>query len=271
LILLTAGLLFGLSATASWTMRKSSAETDELDSTAETEPVADSAEADLVEPAGPADATLSEPPAEPAPSSVVSATTQAAPDLPVPLRPSYVVGAEETVQLATRLRDRAAAVKEREAQLTTRQTQLQLIVEDIRAERAAIDELRKQIQEELRAVADQTRLLEEKKLETEQRQTELENRQQGIESRLTQLDSEERGNVKKIAAVYDTMPPESASKILLQLCDGGNMDTAVKLLGLMKERQAAKVLAEFPDPDLAAQLTLKLKGLKRAPAPTTPE
>ena len=43
--------------------------------------------------------------------------------------------------------------------------------------------------------------------------------------------------------------------------------TAVKLLGQMQERQAAKVLAELPEPDLAATLLEKLRGLKR-PTPT---
>ena len=57
-------------------------------------------------------------------------------------------------------------------------------------------------------------------------------------------------------------------RFVQQMADGGKMETAVKLLGLMKERQAAKVLAELSTASaegagLAAQLLEKMKGFKR--------
>ena len=61
-------------------------------------------------------------------------------------------GADEAVQLANSLRERLAGVREKETDLKARQNQLEIIRQDIRGERAAIDELRKQANEELKAI-----------------------------------------------------------------------------------------------------------------------
>jgi flagellar motility protein MotE (MotC chaperone) len=151
-------------------------------------------------------------------------------------------------------------VKERESQMANRQTQLQLIYDDIRDERAAIDELRKQIEDELKTVDAQLAA-------AEQRHAEVEQQQQELKGRVTEMAGDEKDNIKKMAGMYDTMPPEGAAKIIQEMCDGGSMDTAVKLLSVMKERQAAKLFAEMSDTALVAQLTEKLKTLKR---PTPP-
>jgi flagellar motility protein MotE (MotC chaperone) len=89
---------------------------------------------------------------------------------------------------------------------------------------------------------------------------------QEMEARIVQLQKEEQDNLKKMSSMYNSMAPESAAKILQNMADTGKMETAVKVLGLMQERQAAKVLAELTDAGLAAQLVEKLKGLRRVPA-----
>ena len=48
------------------------------------------------------------------------------------------------------------------------------------------------------------------------------------------------------------------------MADSGRMDTAVRILSQMKDRQAAQVLAAIGDPALAAQLTDKVRLLRRA-------
>jgi flagellar motility protein MotE (MotC chaperone) len=177
----------------------------------------------------------------------------------VGVQPSYTPSVNEAVQLASSLRDRAALVRERENQLNARQRQLELVIEDIRSERAAIDELRSQADELLKAG-------EERMAEVERQRTELEIKQQKIDGRVTEMVGQEKDNIKKMGSVYDNMAPENAAKIIQQMADGGTMDTAVKLLAVMKERQAAKVLSEMPDPSLAAQLSERLKDLKRPTA-----
>ena len=50
------------------------------------------------------------------------------------------------------------------------------------------------------------------------------------------------------------------------VADMGKLDTAARLLAQMKERQAAKVLAEITEPALAAQLLEKMRSMRRASA-----
>jgi flagellar motility protein MotE (MotC chaperone) len=179
------------------------------------------------------------------------------------MRPPYTPAANEAVQLANSLRTRLAAVREREALLLGRQKQLELVFNDIKSERASIDEMRKQVAEEMKAVERQLLNLEKKRAELDDKQQEVNTHVKEMEKNVVQLDGMEQGNLKKIADMYDSMAPESAGKILKQLAESGKMDTAVKLLGLMKERQAAKVLADLEDPALAAQLLEKMKDVKR--------
>ena len=212
----------------------------------------DDAEASTLKTKRTADST-EPPPAERNPSSSHAPPVRAA------VQPTYAPGIEETVQLASSLRDRIASVRERETQLVARQKQLELIVEDIRSEREVIDELRKQLDELLKSG-------EERMAEVDRRRTELEIQQQSIDGKVTEMAGQEKDNIKKMGSVYDNMAPESAAKIIQQMADTGTMDTAVKLLAVMKERQAAKVLSEIPDPTLAAQLSERLKDVKRPAA-----
>ena len=195
-----------------------------------------------------------------APSMAPDADTQR-----VAVRPSYNTGAEEVVQLANSYRDRLAGVRERETQLTARQKQMDLIHQDIRGERAAVDELRKQVAEELNAVKELQAQLKKKEGEVDEQQQKTAADIKDMEQRGTKIEIVENTNVLKMAEMINNMPAESAARILQQMADSGKMDTAVKLMGQMKERQAAKILAEFSDPSLAAQLLEKLKDLKRPP------
>jgi flagellar motility protein MotE (MotC chaperone) len=182
------------------------------------------------------------------------------PAVRVAVQPSYAPGVEETVRLASSLRDRAAQVREREDQLTARQRQLELVIENIRSERAAIDELREELELALKAGEDRL-------ADVQRQRTDLEIKQQTIDGKVTEMSGSEKDNIKKMAGMYDNMAAESAAKIIQHMADSGTMDTAVKLLAAMRERQAAKVLAEMPDPSLAAQLSERLKDFK---SPKTP-
>lgn len=185
-------------------------------------------------------------------------------------RPPYTPGTDDAVQLANTLRERLAAVRERESKLETRQNTLELLYQDIRGERAGIEGLRQQVSGELKSV-------DQKLAEVEKRfQKLLEERQKAaqdvasLEKNRVELESAEETNIRKMAAMYDTMEPESAARILERLSDSKEikgLDTAVKLLGYMRERQAARVLAAIdPSSGLAPQLLERLKGLKKPSA-----
>ncbi len=84
------------------------------------------------------------------------------------------------------------------------------------------------------------------------------------------ITKEEKANLVSIAATYDKMDAQSASKILTNMCtkqsaDVGEADSglndAIKILHYMTERTKAKVLAELvtSEPQLASLLCRKLK------------
>jgi flagellar motility protein MotE (MotC chaperone) len=149
--------------------------------------------------------------------------------------------------------DTAAALRDCEARLQRRAAQMELILLDMQAEREAIDVLLRQVMAELKAA--------------NARSNELEAKAADLGKQRVELDAAERKNLERIAAMYDSMTPETAAPILRQMADSGRMDMAVKVLSQMKERQAARVLSELGDPALAAQLLDRLRGIKAQSPP----
>jgi flagellar motility protein MotE (MotC chaperone) len=141
-----------------------------------------------------------------------------------------------------------AALRDREVRLERRAAQMDIILRDLQAQRDAVDALLKQVAIELKAAA--------------ARNSELEAKASDLEKQKVDLTAAERKNIERIASMYDSMAPESAAPILRQMADSGRLDTAVKVLSQMKERQAARVLAELGDPALAAQLIDRMRVLK---------
>lgn len=142
----------------------------------------------------------------------------------------------------------AAAVRDREARLEKRAAQIDLILRDLQASREAHDALLRQVTTELKQAAG--------------RVNEVEAKAADLEKKKVDLDAAEKKNLERMAALYDAMAPETAGPILRQMADSGRMDTAVKVLSLMKERQAARVLEALGDTMLAAQLLDRMRGLK---------
>lgn len=186
------------------------------------------------------------------------------------VKPTPDPRADETVLMANRLRSQEETLKKREQALTNRQKQVELIFKDIRDERAAIEELRKQLQEEVRAAGDKVEMIEQKSGALDQQRSETDKQMLELKKTMTDFEMTEQDRIKQLAAIYDSMAAESASKLLEALANSGSMDIAVKILGTMKDRQAAKVLAEMKDPGLAAQLLERLRGLKK-PTPMPPK
>ncbi|HZU34857.1 MAG TPA: hypothetical protein VFA18_03050 [Gemmataceae bacterium] len=181
------------------------------------------------------------------------------------IRTSVTPETENVAVLAKSLEERRRALKEREEVLSARQKQLELVYQDIRSERADLDELRKKIAEELKEVSKKLSSVEGRFGELEQQRSAVNKNLTDLEKRQTELQGTERKNINRMADTFNSMQADQAARILQQMADSGSLDTAVKLLGEMKERQAAKVLAEFSDASLAAQLLDKLRGLKRGP------
>ncbi|MEK6257847.1 MAG: hypothetical protein AABP62_04425 [Planctomycetota bacterium] len=183
---------------------------------------------------------------------------------PVAARPPYVAEGDEAGQLITALRARVKAVDEAEVRLAERQSALMLIFDDLRSEQVSATRIRQQVLDE----SLQSRRADDAALRQSSPKV---NDAASVTDTSGSL--EENANLKKMASVYDTMPPENTAKVFQQLVKSSKTAAVVSLLNAMKERQTSKVLALISetDPVLAADLTERLKRLKTGPAPQTPQ
>jgi flagellar motility protein MotE (MotC chaperone) len=185
------------------------------------------------------------------------------------VRPAYVPESENVAKMAASLQQQGESLKGREQELTARQKNLELIYQDIRSEHRALEEVRKQLAEEMKALQDKLSTLETKAGENKLEYKNLAKKREEISSSLLEVHKTEAGRLKQIGSAYDTMDPEAAATMMQEMVEKGMLDTAVKILGSMKDRQLARVLAAFTEPSIAVQLLDRLKGLKanKQPAP----
>lgn len=203
------------------------------------------------------------------PQPPASTTERRNPDLieeirvPVAVDPRFVQASDEAEFLARVMAERNASLDRRESLLSERQDAFNLIYEDFRSAQEEVSKLRKTVDVELEAaskdLAEQAKLLDTPK-------TNKSKAAAGAET------TEDVASLKKVALVYDNMQADAAAKIFMQMCEDNLTDTVVKLLATMKDRQAAKTLAEIAatQPELASQLTDKLRKLKQG-GPANPE
>ena len=72
-----------------------------------------------------------------------------------------------------------------------------------------------------------------------------------------ELDAEQEANVRKLAKIYEAMRPEQAAPILEKM----DNPSVIELLLKMRQRNAARILTQFPA-DRAAQISLQIGGGK---------
>ncbi|VAX20168.1 hypothetical protein MNBD_NITROSPINAE02-1232 [hydrothermal vent metagenome] len=113
--------------------------------------------------------------------------------------------------------------------------------------------------------------VEKRNKELNKREAELERKQQQLNALQTDIDKQlselkalqakieealvlrndlEKESIRKLAKTYSSMPPESAATLIQKL----DMSIAIRMLNVMKERSAGKILAATP-PDLATKLS----------------
>jgi len=244
-LIVTSALMFAGSAFVSWNMARPKATPTE---SAEAEPA-------LPGSARERDREGKTPPAHSAtgsPSSLGNA------------RPAHSSGTEEAVQLAANLRARLAQVRDREARLDARQKHLDLIFQDIRAERGAIEDLRKQILEELTKAPPVAPVVTPAPPKAAPTSPPNRGREQKSDELLPAPKRLGKEDGKNAATTAKEELAGNAAVLLEKLASSGKMDAAVKLLAGLPQKQAAKVLSDLTDPDLASRLLEKLRESKPA-------
>lgn len=152
--------------------------------------------------------------------------------------------------------DSAAILRDQQDKIKLRSAQMELVLRDLQDARASTETLLRQVTAELKTATAKT--------------GDLEVLAKQLEAKKLDYNAAERQNIIKMAAWYDAMAPESSAPILKQMADNGNMDTAVKILAQMKERQVAAIFAALNDPSLSAQLLTRMQAYKAPTAAPPP-
>lgn len=127
-------------------------------------------------------------------------------------------------------------------------------------------------EQEQRIAMSRKTLLEEverlSKLHDQMRLTvgDLRAQEESLKNRLVEITTVEKTNLVRIAAMYDKMDVTQSSTIMINMASNKQMDDAVKIIYLMSERTAAKLLGEISTtkPDLASLLSSELKKVKES-------
>lgn len=159
----------------------------------------------------------------------------------------------------------------RDELLKTRQARFEVIQQDIRQERDALESLMKKVVAEMKLAQAVLAEVETKTAELEASKSAIVKAKAEIPKKSPESEADEKYSTQKTATMLDNMPAENAAIVVQQMADTGKLDSIVKTFGLMQERKAAGILAELTktDPGLAAQLIEKTKGLKRPSAAGT--
>jgi flagellar motility protein MotE (MotC chaperone) len=160
--------------------------------------------------------------------------------------------------------EQARIKAEKDAQLPpiTAYDRLALSEESDEVTRQRLERMRREVEDLQRTIrADSARLAESR--------SEFEAEKKAFEDMRDQLVAfEGDAQFKKTVALYETLRPAQARDLMQQLIDQGQTAQAVAYLNKMQPRTAAKIIAQFEDPALAAELLERLRtyGL-RAEAP----
>ena len=173
---------------------------------------------------------------------------------------------EQTLQTSDG--EREALRREHEQSRTTAESALLAAKDEQEKLKQELDTLRT-TQEELESLRKQFDALRTAQAEQEATRKQQDAARSTTANGDTSGSPDETSNLKKLTAVYDSMPPENVATVCQQLVKKGRTAAVVALLDGMKERQSAKVLTTIADsdPTLAADLTERLKSLKTTAKP----
>ena len=133
-----------------------------------------------------------------------------------------------------------AEVDRRDRQLDEREKRLAVAQEALRKDAQALDSMRVKLA---------SPLLRLKEMKAE------------IDSSRVIIRRTEAVNLKRIAKIYEKMPSEQGGATLARMCRNNQIDDAAKILHLMTEKGAAKILGAIPDDKINGELFMKLKAM----------
>jgi flagellar motility protein MotE (MotC chaperone) len=154
-----------------------------------------------------------------------------------------VLGAKEKEldDLTKAFRERSEDIEKRQEKVLQRERRLAILQGQIKEQAAELEGLRMQL------VTPLSRLKEAK---------------DQLDRTRVVIATEEKANLKRVATIYETMDPIKSGQSMTEMCGANQEDDAARILYMMSERSAGKVLAELGDKGLAAKLVMKIKKIR---------
>ena len=156
----------------------------------------------------------------------------------VPVLAARQTELEELIKAA---RERSDDLEKRQEKILQRERRLAILQGQIKEQAAELDGLRMQL------VTPLSRLKEAK---------------DQLDRTRVVIATEEKDNLKRVAKIYETMDPTKSGQSVREMCGSSQEDDAARILYMMSERAAGKVLAELGDKGLAAKLVMKIKKIR---------
>ena len=192
-------------------------------------------------------------------AELLSDLPKSAADMPIPVRDT-AMSPEELFRFGETFRKQKEALAQREKDIKQQQARLKLALDDLQGSRQEFDGLRSQVRDAMAKGESLLRQLEAQRADFEmQRQQAAATEDKVSTSPTNQVD--ETANLKKISGWLQSMQTDKAAELLRNLSNDGNMDSALKLLSNLEDRNAATILSammasgEPSDTTLVAQLT----------------
>lgn len=155
--------------------------------------------------------------------------------------PNLAAREKELDELIKAVRERTDDIEKRQEKVLQRERRLAILQGQIKEQAAELEGLRMQL------VTPLSRLKEAK---------------DQLDRTRVVIATEEKDNLKRVAKIYETMDPAKSGQSVVEMCGSNQEDDAARILYMMSERSAGKVLAELGDKGLAAKLVMKIKKIR---------
>lgn len=151
-------------------------------------------------------------------------------------------------------------MKERELDRLAKE--LRLEISTFRDKKKQQEKQQERIKETEKLLAEQVKELEGLQMKLAAPLARLRDAKGDLENTRVRIKEQEKSNLKRTATIYEKMDAAKGSGILIAMYKNNQEDDVVKILFYMSEKKAAKLLAEIPDPKVAADLCQKMKKIQ---------
>jgi len=189
------------------------------------------------------------------------------------IRPAPTSDTERLTQLAAALQTQKESLDTKTKEVGVREKQMDIIHNRIKDEQKKLDTVRKEIQVELALVQEKLEQLEKQTAEGVRDRKTVEASKKDLERTMWEVEDREWTAIKQQVKTFEKMDPEAAASMVIQMVDNSKLDTAVKVLSQMRDRQAAAIFAEITKQDtkLPGQIFERMLTLKTPSAAAAPK